>query len=193
MRLLASTDMALRVVMLLGRQGPGVQMNVETMAQQLGDLSRNHLHKIVQDLAALGVLRTIRGAGGGVTLAAPLEETRLGSLIRSLESIKRWWNVSAPTADAAYWSRTASCASCCATRASLLSMPRPADSRRLRRRSTTRKETGNLCAETAATLPSGEVAVALTRPLLTPAQPKCDPSYSDESNRSSRCRRHASG
>jgi Rrf2 family transcriptional regulator, nitric oxide-sensitive transcriptional repressor len=86
MRLLASTDMALRVVMLLGRQGPGVQMNVETMAQQLGDLSRNHLHKIVQDLAALGVLRTIRGAGGGVTLAAPLEETRLGSLIRSLES-----------------------------------------------------------------------------------------------------------
>jgi len=86
MRLLASTDMALRVMMLLGRQGPGEQMNVETMAVQLGDLSRNHLHKIVQDLAALGVLRTIRGAGGGVTLAAPLEETRLGSLIRSLES-----------------------------------------------------------------------------------------------------------
>jgi Rrf2 family transcriptional regulator, nitric oxide-sensitive transcriptional repressor len=86
MRLLASTDIALRVVMLLGRQGPGAQMNVEAMAQQLGDLSRNHLHKIVQDLAALGVLRTIRGAGGGVTLAAPLEETRLGSLIRSLES-----------------------------------------------------------------------------------------------------------
>jgi len=86
MRLLASTDMALRVVMLLGRRGSGEQMNVETMAQQLGDLSRNHLHKIVQDLAALGVLRTIRGAGGGVTLAAPLEQTRLGSLIRSLES-----------------------------------------------------------------------------------------------------------
>jgi Rrf2 family nitric oxide-sensitive transcriptional repressor len=86
MRLLASTDMALRVVMLLGRYGPGEQMNVETMAQKLGDLSRNHLHKIVQDLAGLGVLRTIRGAGGGVTLAAPLEETRLGSLIRSLES-----------------------------------------------------------------------------------------------------------
>jgi Rrf2 family nitric oxide-sensitive transcriptional repressor len=86
MRLLASTDMALRVVMLLGRQGPGEQMSVETMALQLGNLSRNHLHKIVQDLAALGVLRTIRGAGGGVALAAPLEETRLGSLIRSLES-----------------------------------------------------------------------------------------------------------
>ena len=85
MRLLASTDMALRVVMLLGRQGSGKQMNVETMALQLGDLSRNHLHKIVQDLAALGVLRTIRGAGGGVTLATPLEGVLLGSLIRSLE------------------------------------------------------------------------------------------------------------
>lgn len=85
MRLLASTDMALRVVMLLGRQSPGEHMNVETIALQLGKLSRNHLHKIVQDLAALGVLRTVRGAGGGVMLAASLEEVRLGALIRSLE------------------------------------------------------------------------------------------------------------
>ena len=71
--------------MLLGRLPPGEQMNVEAIAQQLGGLSRNHLHKIVQDLAALGVLRTIRGAGGGVTLGAPLDEVRLGALIRSLE------------------------------------------------------------------------------------------------------------
>jgi Rrf2 family nitric oxide-sensitive transcriptional repressor len=86
MRLLASTDVALRVLMLLGRQPRGAQMNVETIALQLGDLSRNHLHKIVQDLAALGILRTIRGAGGGVMLAASLEDVRLGELIRSLES-----------------------------------------------------------------------------------------------------------
>ena len=75
----------MRVVMLLGRLPPGEQMNVEAIALQLGGLSRNHLHKIVQDLAALGVLRTTRGAGGGVTLGAPLDEVRLGALIRSLE------------------------------------------------------------------------------------------------------------
>ena len=86
MRLLASTDFALRVLMRLGQQEPGEHVNVETLAQQLGGLSRNHLHKIVQDLAGLGILRTIRGAGGGVMLAVPLAEIRLGPLIRTLEA-----------------------------------------------------------------------------------------------------------
>ena len=85
MRLLASTDMALRVLILLGRQPPSEPMNVETIAKRLGDLSRNHLHKIVQNLATLRILRTLRGAGGGVTVATPLEKVRLGSLIRALE------------------------------------------------------------------------------------------------------------
>lgn len=86
MRLLASTDIALRVLMLLGRQEPGGQLNVEKIASQLGGLSRNHLHKIVQELSALGVLRAVRGAGGGVSLAKPLESIRLGWLVRKLES-----------------------------------------------------------------------------------------------------------
>ena len=86
MRLLASTDFALRIVMLLGRLPSGEQMNVETIAQRLGGQSRNHLHKIVQNLAALGVLRTARGAGGGVSLATQLSQVRLGSLVRTLEA-----------------------------------------------------------------------------------------------------------
>lgn len=85
MRLLASTDIALRVLMLLGRQEPGFNINVVMMASQLGGLSRNHLHKIVQDLAALGIVRTVRGAGGGVALAKPLTDVRLGTLVRALE------------------------------------------------------------------------------------------------------------
>src|SRR5208282_3013165 len=86
MRLLASTDFALRVLMRLGQQAPGEHVNVETLAQQLGGLSRNHLHKIIQNLTALGVLRTVRGAGGGVMLSVPLAEIRLGALIRTLEA-----------------------------------------------------------------------------------------------------------
>ena len=86
MRLLASTDYALRVLMLLGRQEAGQNLNVETIASQLGGLSRNHLHKIVQELAGLGVLRAVRGAGGGVSLAKPLAEVRLGWLVRALEA-----------------------------------------------------------------------------------------------------------
>lgn len=86
MRLLASTDLALRVLMRLGPLVSDEHLNVETLAQELGGLSRHHLHKIVQDLAAEGILRTVRGAGGGVRLAAPLATIKLGALIRKLEA-----------------------------------------------------------------------------------------------------------
>lgn len=86
MRLLASTDIALRVLMLLAREPPGHRLNVEVLARDLGGLSRNHLHKIVQDLTALGVTRTVRGAGGGVTLAVPPETVMIGTLVRHLEA-----------------------------------------------------------------------------------------------------------
>ena len=86
MRLLASTDIALRLLILLAREPPGRPVSVDTLASRLGGLSRNHLHKIVQDLAALGVARTVRGAGGGVLLGVPAETVRLGDLIRRLET-----------------------------------------------------------------------------------------------------------
>ena len=85
MRLLASTDFALRVLMALGQRPAGETVNVETLAQSLGGLSRSHLHKIVQNLAALGIVKTIRGAGGGVTLAKAPRAVRIGALIRALE------------------------------------------------------------------------------------------------------------
>jgi Rrf2 family transcriptional regulator, nitric oxide-sensitive transcriptional repressor len=86
MRLLASTDLALRVLITLGQRTSGETVNVGTLARTLGGLSRNHLHKIVQDLAALGIVKTLRGAGGGVILAKPSREVRIGALIRALES-----------------------------------------------------------------------------------------------------------
>ena len=85
MRLLASTDYALRLLMLLAEAKPEETINVETLARTLG-LSRNHLHKIVQDLHALGVVETLRGVGGGVRLAKPARELRVGALVRALES-----------------------------------------------------------------------------------------------------------
>ena len=86
MRLLASTDFALRVLTVLGQAPPGAHFSVETLAERLGGLSRHHLHKIVQDLTAAGVTQTLRGAGGGVRLAQPPEAINLGALIRYLES-----------------------------------------------------------------------------------------------------------
>lgn len=85
MRLLASTDLALRVLMLLAADPPGHQLSVEALSQELGGQSRHHLHKIVQELAALGVVRTTRGAAGGVRLAVAPETVRIGGLIQRLE------------------------------------------------------------------------------------------------------------
>lgn len=86
MRLLASTDFALRVLMLLAEEPAGERLSVETLAGRLGGLSRNHLHKIVQDLTALRITRTTRGTGGGVALAVPADKVRLGTLVRQLEA-----------------------------------------------------------------------------------------------------------
>jgi Rrf2 family nitric oxide-sensitive transcriptional repressor len=85
-RLLASTDFALRVLISLGQRPSGETVNVETLARSLGGLSRNHLHKIVQDLAALGIVKTIRGAGGGVVLAKTPREVQIGAVVRALEA-----------------------------------------------------------------------------------------------------------
>jgi Rrf2 family nitric oxide-sensitive transcriptional repressor len=82
-RLLASTDFALRVLMRLGAD-PAQHRSTEVLAQEVG-VPRNHLHKIVQDLAEAGVVRTLRGARGGVLLAKPPEEIIVGAVVRRLE------------------------------------------------------------------------------------------------------------
>ncbi len=86
MRLLTSTDFALRVLIRLGAEPEGRHLNVDQLARELGELSRNHLHKVVQTLGALGLVRTLRGARGGVALAQEPSAIRLGALVRALES-----------------------------------------------------------------------------------------------------------
>lgn len=83
MRLLTSTDFALRVLMRLAAT-PEAHVSTDTLAREL-DISRNHLHKIVQYLTEAGLVRTIRGARGGVMLARPADEIKVGEVIRNHE------------------------------------------------------------------------------------------------------------
>jgi Rrf2 family transcriptional regulator, nitric oxide-sensitive transcriptional repressor len=83
MRLLASTDFALRALMRLAAE-PDRHMNTEELAREIG-VPRNHLQKLVQALAEAGLVRTLRGARGGVLLAMPASEIRLGTVVRWLE------------------------------------------------------------------------------------------------------------
>ena len=50
------------------------------------DISRNHLVKVIQDLAAAGYIKTHRGRSGGFCLAIPAEKIRIGEVVRRLES-----------------------------------------------------------------------------------------------------------
>lgn len=84
MRLLAATDVALRVLMRLGAD-PARRRSAEELAQSVG-VPRNHVHKIIQDLAEAGLVRTWRGAGGGVELAMAAESIRLGDVVRRFEA-----------------------------------------------------------------------------------------------------------
>lgn len=84
MRLLAATDFALRVLMRLGAE-PDRRRSTEDLARDVG-VPRNHLHKIVQDMAEAGFVRTWRGAGGGVALAMPPCSISIGAVVRRFEA-----------------------------------------------------------------------------------------------------------
>jgi Rrf2 family nitric oxide-sensitive transcriptional repressor len=83
MRLLESTDLALRVLMRLSA-APDRHFSTDVLSRELL-VSRNHLHKIVQFLTEEGLVRTIRGARGGVMLARPATEIRVGAVVRGHE------------------------------------------------------------------------------------------------------------
>lgn len=83
MRLLTSTDFALRVLMRLSAT-PDRHLSTDELARELV-VSRHHLHKIVQYLTEAGLVRTIRGARGGVMLARPANSIKVGEVIRSHE------------------------------------------------------------------------------------------------------------
>lgn len=83
MRLTMFTDYALRVLVFVAlRDGRLSQISEIAHAY---DISRNHLMKIVQTLGKLGYLENLRGKKGGVRLAKPPGDIRLGDLIRSTE------------------------------------------------------------------------------------------------------------
>lgn len=83
MRLTAFTDYGLRTLMRLAN-APERSFTTDEMARDFA-ISRNHLTKVVQDLARAGYIKTQRGAGGGFKLAVAADSLTLGSIVRLLE------------------------------------------------------------------------------------------------------------
>lgn len=84
MRLAEYTDYTLRVLMYCAAH-PGRLITIAEMAEA-HELSKNHLMKIVNDLARQGVLETVRGRGGGVRLLQQPAQIRIGDVVRAAES-----------------------------------------------------------------------------------------------------------
>ena len=83
MRLTTFSDYTLRVLIYLALDRPKLA-TIPVIAAAYG-ISENHLMKVVFQLARAGVVESIRGKGGGIRLALPPEEIRLGRIVRASE------------------------------------------------------------------------------------------------------------
>lgn len=83
MRLTRYTDYAMRVLLYLGSR-PGEMSSIGAVAAAYG-ISRNHLMKVVNELARAGHVESLRGRGGGIRLARPASEIRIGAVVRHME------------------------------------------------------------------------------------------------------------
>ncbi len=84
MRLADYTDYTLRVLMYCANN-PGRLITIAELAEQ-HRVSKNHLMKIVNDLARQGVLETTRGRGGGLQLLRSPAAIRVGDVVRNSET-----------------------------------------------------------------------------------------------------------
>lgn len=84
MHLTHFTDYSLRVLISLGMQ-PERLATVAAIAQQY-DISRHHLTRVVHKLGQKGYVETVRGKGGGLRLARPPEQIRIGDVVRDMET-----------------------------------------------------------------------------------------------------------
>ncbi len=82
MRLSLQTDYALRTLMFLA-----VKDGHHSIAEIAGayGISKNHLMKVAQRLAAEGFVEGVRGRNGGLKLARPAEALNVGAIVRVME------------------------------------------------------------------------------------------------------------
>lgn len=84
MRLAEYTDYTLRVLIYCAAHRDRLVTIAEIADSHA--VSKNHLMKIVNDLARQGVLATTRGRGGGMRLVREPRDIRIGEVIRQSES-----------------------------------------------------------------------------------------------------------
>jgi Rrf2 family nitric oxide-sensitive transcriptional repressor len=82
MQLSLHADYSCRVLIYLATKSK--RCSIEEISDAYG-ISRNHLVKLVHEMGKLELIETIRGRGGGIQLARPAEDIRIGDVIRKME------------------------------------------------------------------------------------------------------------
>lgn len=83
MQLTQYTDYSLRVLIYLAQKNEEMA-TVSEIAEYHG-ISRNHLVKVIHNLATKGFILTTRGRNGGMTLSRPPSKILLGDVVRTTE------------------------------------------------------------------------------------------------------------
>jgi Rrf2 family nitric oxide-sensitive transcriptional repressor len=84
MQLTQYTDYSLRVLIYLSQKNSGELATITEISEFYG-ISRNHLVKVVHNLAIYGFIKTMRGKNGGMCLARAATEIGIGDVVRKTE------------------------------------------------------------------------------------------------------------
>lgn len=82
MQLTQFTDYSLRALIYITLRKESC--TIKDITEAYG-ISNNHMVKIIHNLAKLGLIKTIRGKNGGITMASQPETINLGRIITQLE------------------------------------------------------------------------------------------------------------
>lgn len=84
MQITRQADYAVRAVLYLAQLGPDQKASTSQIAEEK-DIPLSFLAKIIAQLSVAGLLQTMRGARGGVTLARSPEEINLLDVIEAID------------------------------------------------------------------------------------------------------------
>jgi Rrf2 family nitric oxide-sensitive transcriptional repressor len=85
MQLTLHADYAFRVLIYLGSLPEGHVVSTQEISQSYG-ISRHHLVRVVQTLNEHGYVDVFPGRSGGISLARPSNQIKLGKVLRSTET-----------------------------------------------------------------------------------------------------------
>lgn len=84
MQITRQADYAVRAIMYLAKLAPGEKAATSQIAEEQ-EIPLSFLAKIIAQLSVAGLLQTMRGARGGVTLARPPKEITLLEVVEAID------------------------------------------------------------------------------------------------------------